>query len=216
MTRQSPPFHDLEFFDGPAFWTEGDALSRRAFLMPTSVPSEFVAFGVLLPSDKVLFVARGKVEDHLEQFISRMTQEQAEVELYVQAPVPGWLSKQYSSGEPPYEGHDYEGPPKGPVNGLVPVGTQTIPPDGGSQWPAGNVRTRRTLLVPVKEPSRFLALGVQGPAQEVCFAVTGSVQEELGNFIARMGREQSQVELHAKPPLPEPVWRKYLAEGGEH
>lgn len=215
MTKPTPPFHDLEFFDGPVFWSEGEPLSRYALLMPVSVPSEFVAFGVLRPSERVLFVARGHVQEHLGQFISRMTQEQAQVELYVEAPVPGWLRKKYTSDEPPYEGHEYEGPPTGPVNGLMPVGTQPYLSHGNSLWPEGDTLTRRALLVPVKEPSHFLVLGVQGPAQEVCFALTGSLQEQLGDLIDRVGREQSLVELYARPPLPEPIWRKYLSESEE-
>lgn len=211
MDQPTPPFHDLEFFDQPTFWTRGEALSRYALLMPVSAPSEFLAFGVLHPSREVLFVARGKVKEHLGEFIARMNREQARVELYVRAPVPGWLRKKYAS-LPPFEGHEYEEPPEPPVNGLTPTDTKPYASHGGPLWPEGDTSTRRTLLVPVKEPSRFLALGVQGPAEEVRFALTGSVHEELGELITRAVREQSQVELHARPPLPEPLWRRYLSE----
>ncbi len=214
MNKPTPPFHDLEFFDLPAFWTQGDALSRYALLMPVSTPSEFLAFGVLRPSQEVLFVARGQVREHLGEFIARMGREQARVELYARAPVPGWLRRKYASA-PPFEGHEYEEPPEPPVNGLTPIDTKPYASHGGALWPEGDPSTRRTLLLPVKDPSRFLALGGRGAAEEVLFALTGSVREELGELIARVGREQSRVELHARPPLPEPLWRRHLSESEE-
>lgn len=213
MSKPTPPLYDLEFSEEVDFWIGGNAFTRCTFLMPVSPPSEFLAFGVLRPSEQVLFVARGKVQEHLGDFISRMVQAGAQVELYVRAPVPGWLIKKYTS-DPPFEGHEYEDPQNPPVNGLMPINTQSYSASStGSLWTEGEARTRRALLVPVREPSQFLALGVTGSPDKVHFALQGSVQEQLGELIARMVQEQARVELYARPPLPEPLWRKHLSEG---
>ncbi len=210
MSKPQPPFYELEFSRPATFWSGGDASARRTFLMPVSTPSEFLAFGVQGETGEVHFVARGRVGDELGDFIANVVREQARVELHVWPPLPGWLLRQYVSA-PPWEGHEYEEPPESPVLGLTASGVESYERlRDVTLWTAGDALTRRVLLAPVKDPSRFLALGVLGATAQVLFALTGAVQGELGDFIARMGREEARVELYARPPLPESLLHTYL------
>lgn len=124
--KPKPPYYELEFSSDATFWTEGDASSRRAWLMPVPTPSEFLAFGVLVPSKKVLFVARGRVREDLGGFIDRMVRDGATVELYARVPLPASFVNDYVKG-PPYEGHEYDEPPKQDIPGMAPTpGTMTV------------------------------------------------------------------------------------------
>ncbi len=120
------PYHELEFFSGATtFWTEGDASSRRTWLMPVPTPSEFLAFGVLVPSKKVIFVGRGRVREDLGRFIDRMAQDGATVELYARVPLPASFVNDYVKG-PPYEGQEYDEPPDPSTPGVAATpGTMT-------------------------------------------------------------------------------------------
>lgn len=80
-----------------SLWREGDATTRRALLMPLSNPAEFLAFGMLSPSDTPHFVARGQVRDDLRAFIDRMVRDGAKVELYARAPLPEEVLSKYTS-----------------------------------------------------------------------------------------------------------------------
>jgi len=211
--KPKPPFYELEFSSDAPFWTGADASTRRTFLMPVSTPSEFLAFGVVGPSSQVLFVARGRVREHLGDFIARMVRDEAGVELYIRPPLPGWIIREYTSG-PPHEGHEYDEPPRPPIEGLAPVSGNIGDYEASSSapsWPEGGASSRRTLLVPLRDPAEFLALGVLGSADTVFFALRGWVKSELGDFIAQAAREGASVELYARPPLPESVVRKYLS-----
>jgi hypothetical protein len=113
VSKQEPTFHRLEFANDVTFWTEGETSKRRTFLMPLLSPSEFLAFGVLSPSDRVLFVARGRVVEDLGDFVARMLRAGASVELYAQPPLPASVWKDYVSDDP-YESKNAEPPPPPP------------------------------------------------------------------------------------------------------
>lgn len=123
--QPKPPYYELEFSSDATFWTEGKASSRRTYLMPVPTPSEFLAFGVLVPSKKVIFVARGRVREDLGSFIDRMVQDGAVVELYARPPLPASFVNDYVKG-PPHEGHEYDPPPDQSTPGLTATpGTKT-------------------------------------------------------------------------------------------
>lgn len=208
------PLHDLNYPTEAPFWTaEDNASTRRVFLVPVSPPSDFVAFGVLgLGSPvQVRFVAQGKVPLHLGAFIERMVREGARVELYVWPPLPAELVEQYAT-IPPYEGHEYEAPPGSPVRGMS--ASSSVEPYSrlrdSTLWTKGDVSSRYTYLVPLSDASQFLALGVSPPSATVVFAARGTLHEDLGPLISHVLREQSRVELHARPPLPQAVLDLYL------
>jgi hypothetical protein len=118
------PYYELEFSSDATFWTVGDASTRRIYLMPVPIPSEFLAFGVLDPDNTAVFVARGRVREELGSFIARMVQDGARVELYAEAPLPKWLVDLYIKG-PPHEGKEYEEPPPQPTPGAAPTKSST-------------------------------------------------------------------------------------------
>ncbi|SEU27984.1 hypothetical protein [Stigmatella erecta] len=211
MSEPQLPYYDLEFSDEAAFWDVQEDAQRRVFLMPVSIPTQFLAFGVLAPDHKPVFVARGRVRDHLGGFIAQMTRQEARVELYVSPPVPEWLLKKYTS-TPPYEGHEYEGPPSPPINGLSPTGTDSYGRLRSTPlWTRESLSTRHVYLSPVADPAEFLALGVSAPDSTVHFALTGKVQEDLGLFLSQMVRDEAHVELHVRPPLLQSLLDRYLA-----
>jgi hypothetical protein len=210
LSEPQLPFYDLEFPDEDTFWDWQREAQRRVFLMPISIPEQFLAFGVLAPDHTPVFVAQGRLRDHLGGFISQMARQEAHVELYVRPPVPEWLLKKYTS-TPPYEGHEYEGPPSPPVNGLSPTGTDSYGRlRNAPLWPQEGLSTRRVYLVPVATPAEFLALGISGLDLTVHFALTGTVQEELGPFLSQMVRDDAHVELYVRPPLPPSLLDRYL------
>jgi hypothetical protein len=212
LSKPQPPFHDLRLSHNGTFWPEGAAPERRAFLMPLANPYEFLAFGIIGKPQQVCFVALGMVMEHLGAFITRMDRDDAKVELYTRAPVPGWLLKQYA-GAPPFEGHEYEEPPPPPVTGLLPDRIDTAP--STPLWTEGDSFTRRALLLPVKDPSEFLAIGVLSQLEKVLFVRVGSVRDDLGAFIERMVRDEARVELHARLPFPEPRLRSFISSRSE-
>jgi hypothetical protein len=123
--KPKPPYYELEFSSDATFWTEGDASSRRTYFMPVPTPSEFLAFGVLVPSKKVIFVARGRVREEMSGFIDRMVRDEATVELYAKPPLPASFVNDYVKG-PPHEGHEYDLPPDPSNPGLTATpGTMT-------------------------------------------------------------------------------------------
>jgi hypothetical protein len=81
-----------------SLWREGDATTRKTYLMPLSNPAEFLAFGVISNSNTPHFVVRGLVKDDLPPFIDRMVRDGANVKLYAQAPLPDEVVRQYTSG----------------------------------------------------------------------------------------------------------------------
>jgi hypothetical protein len=149
MDKQ-PDFYSLDFFSDANFWTAGDASTRRAFIMPLPEPSEFLGFGVLVPSNEVLFVARGHVVDHLGNFIARMEQEGAVVELHARPPLPDVILNEYIKGSP-HEQRESERPPDPPT--FNPTGQLLLRTDPSTLqslptsnlWPA--VYAKRTVKV---------------------------------------------------------------------
>ncbi|RKG91381.1 hypothetical protein D7W82_00710 [Corallococcus sp. CA049B] len=209
MDKPDLPFHDLEFSTEDHFWTGGDATTRRVYLMPVSPPSEFVAFGALVPSEPC-FVARGRVEQHLGPFIERMARDDAKVELHEWPPLPDWLVKEYASN-PPWEGHEVENPTGTPVRGMVRSSVDTYEPVPGTPlWTPGEAIRRSIFITPVKDASELLALGVLTGTDTVVFSKKGTVQGALGALIAQAVNEGARVELHTWPPLPKDVLHLYL------
>ncbi|MDC0709614.1 hypothetical protein POL68_14175 [Stigmatella sp. ncwal1] len=199
MSKPQPPFHDLEFATVVDFWAGTPSIHRSAFLMPVKAPKEFLAFGVLQPSRQVHFVARGRLKDHLANFLSRMAQSGAQIELYVRAPVPAGFLRRYASG-PPIENQESEDPPEQPVLGLVPTGATPYTKSHKAFWPQSEPVSRRVLLAPTHEPAEFLALGLLTSSDNVLFRVNDSVQEHLGKFVTRMVKDGANVELYTQPP----------------
>jgi hypothetical protein len=210
--EQEPIFYSLEFDSDVTFWTQGDASTRHVFLMPLRTPTEFLAFGVLAPSSQVLFVARGQVEAHLADFLARMKQAEARVELYARPPLPGDILRKYGNGDPieQQEGEPPPPPPGGP--GLVsnePTSAFSLRDLSGEAllWPEDGASTRQALFVLLPGSAEFIAFGVFQPARDARyrfrtpFVARGSVREHLGSFIARVLREGARVEFHARPPL---------------
>lgn len=198
MNKPQAPFHDLEFSRDADWWAGSDASARRAFLMPVTSPTEFLAFGVLEPSNRVHFVARGRLKDHLAVFLERMVQTGARIGLYVQAPVPKGILKRYTSG-PPIESQESEDPPAPPVLGLALDGsTPYVSSLTGTLWTEGDASTRRISLVPTHEPAEFLAIGGLSTSGKELFMLRGFVQEDLGKFVTQMVSDGARVELYSR------------------
>jgi len=179
------------------FWPREDATTRRTFLMPLSNPSEFLAFGVLGPSNKVLFVTRGKVCDHLGDFTARMVRAGASVEFHARPPLPESILKEYTS----FDITEAEKP-------LPPSSSQEFSSEG-SLWPEEDTNMRQAIFVPLPSPDEFLAFGVFGESERLAFVAKGRVRDHLGYFIARMMREGARVGLYTRPP--QPHLRKYIS-----
>jgi hypothetical protein len=73
----------------------------------------------------------------------------------------------------------------------------------------GDNTTRRTFLMPLPNPTEFLAFGVFGPESTVHFVARGRLRENLGDFTARMVEAGATVELYERPPLPWAVVKRY-------
>jgi hypothetical protein len=199
LSKPQPHFHDLEFSNDADFWAGSDVSRYRVFLMPVTTPSEFLAFGVLEPSNRVHFVARGRLKDHLVAFITHMERARAQIELYVRPPLPGNILKRYTSG-PPIEGQEAEEPSGPTVKGLAPgSATSYVESRGASLWTEGDVSSRRVFLAPARESAEFLASGMLASGK-VLFSLVGSVQEHLAEFVARMVEDQARLELHSQLP----------------
>ncbi|MHA7630197.1 hypothetical protein [Corallococcus sp. M7] len=138
-----------------------------------------------------------------------MVRDSAEVRLYEWPPLPRWLLEQYASN-PPWEGHEVEGPTGTPVRGFAPRNVPDYMAGTASPlWPEGTA-DRCILLMPLEDPKTFLALGVAQEPGQVFFASKGLLEESLGALINQAVREQSRVELHARPALPRDVLDRYL------
>jgi hypothetical protein len=160
-----PEFYSLEFFSDAHFWTVGDASTRRTFLMPLATPREFLAFGVLSPSNELIFVARGRVMDHLGPFLTRMKQAEATVELYARPPLPGHIIREYTKGDG-HEQKETDAPPPAPdAQGKVILsGSAPTPQRLTAQmnlWASVSGSTRRVLKLPIPEvKEEWLAFGL--------------------------------------------------------
>ena len=208
MSPSTPPFHDLEFSQDPPRWPPGTE-GRRVFLMPAADAALFVAFGAR--EEEVCFVARGSLGENLGPFLERMAKEEVSVGLYVQPPVSRDLLDTYGA-PPPFEGHEFEGPPKPPINGVASDQVRLYPAEGGSSpWSSEDPAPRRVFLVPLREPATFLALGLLEDSDRVLFALQGRVREDLPRLLAHLRRVSCRVQLFALPPLPQGVLDTYLA-----
>lgn len=210
LNQPLPKLRNLEFSGEEPFWSEGDTTPRKVFLMPVTSPEDFLAFGVLGREHRLHFAAHGRVEEHLGAFISRMVREEAEVELHAWPPLPRHIIIEYAFN-PPWEGHEYEDPPNPPIRGLTSEvgGSEAL--RGAALWGDEDSALRRVFIMPLREPSHFLAFGVVEPENRVCFALMGSLQEELEGLISRMVQEGARVELYAWPPLPGDLLSRYIA-----
>ena len=201
MSQQEPAFYNLEFFGDAAFWNGAGDVSRRTFLMPLSNPAEFLAFGVVGPSTTVHFVARGRVREHLGEFITRMVRDGATVELYARPPLPWHLVKRYASDEP-YESVGTDGPRDPPVNGFMGYGGGAAPSSllpepissGSLAWPSGTETTRKVVIMPANNGTEFLAFGVCSSPDLFVFLARGWMGEPLASFTERVTRSNASVE----------------------
>ncbi|QSQ19907.1 hypothetical protein JY651_32100 [Pyxidicoccus parkwayensis] len=208
MNQREPVFYNLEFTENDApFWAEAGNTTRCAFLMPLPDPSGFVAFGVVGSDSTLLFVARGRVHEHLGAFIASMNGGGARVELYARAPLPWDVVKRYTSDDP-YENQETEGPREPPVRGLVGYGGGA---DAGSvqlqqastatlsaatlAWPSAALpSTRRVYVMPGAATDEFLAFGVCSSPDRFVFLARGRKSDELEGFLARVRLDGATVE----------------------
>jgi hypothetical protein len=178
-----PEFYSLEFFSDANFWTVGDASTRRTFLMPLASPGEFLAFGVLGPSNELIFVARGRVMDHLGPFLTRMKQAEATVELYARPPLPDDIIHEYTKGDG-HEQKETDVPPPAPdaLGKVTLSGSSSTPQLLTAQtdlWSSVSGSIRRVVKLPipgVKE--EWLAFGLVG--------VDSAQYRERVSFVARL------------------------------
>jgi|GEM_PF-2054129 len=208
MSQHEPAFYNLEFFGDAAFWEGAGDAPRRTFLMPLANPAEFLAFGVFGPSTTVHFVARGRVQDHLGDFLASMRQAGATTELYERVPLPWPLVKRYASDDP-FEGTDTD-PPKNTTNGgrisyAGGAGTtlwNSEPLDIAQQpqWPK-QATTREAYILPLSGGTEFLALGVSRAPDWFIFVGRGTAGAQCEDFINRMQQAGVRVERSNWPPL---------------
>lgn len=113
---------ELEFSSrDTTFWTGSDTSGRIVYLMPLKAPSEFIAFGVLPETETLVFVAQGRVREDLGNFIEWMRRDEAKVELYARAPLPGYVLREYTK-DGGFEGQIVDPPP--PADVKSPDGTR--------------------------------------------------------------------------------------------
>ena len=175
--------------------------------MPTVDASLFVAFGAC--GTEVCFVARGSLGNNLGTFLGRMAREDALVGLYSVPPVPKELLDTYGV-PPPFEGHEFEGPPPPPVRGVASDQVQPYPAEeGGPPWSPDNTPSR-VFLVPLRDPTTFLALGLPDSAEDVLFALQGRLREDLSRLLEHLRQVSCRVQLFALPPLSQRVLDTYL------
>lgn len=208
MSQREPAVYNLEFTESDApFWADAGSAARCTFLMPLPDPSGFVAFGVVGADSTVLFVARGRVREHLGAFIAAMEGGGARVELYTRVPLPWHLVKRYTSDEP-YESQETEGPKIPPVQGLVGYGGGAE--DGAAAlqegrtaaltsqsiaWPQELTPTRHVVVMPGSGEDDFLAFGVCEAPDRFVFVARGTVSAQLGGFLDRMKLDGATVSL---------------------
>ncbi|NOK03988.1 MULTISPECIES: hypothetical protein [Myxococcus] len=79
----------------------------------------------------------------------------------------------------------------------------------------GDATSRRVFIVPVSQPSSFVAFGALWPSPadlvEALFVAKGNLEEHLGAFVERMVREEAVVELCVYPPLPRSLVDQYAS-----
>lgn len=201
--RKLPQSYELESFKNANIWTQGDASTRRTVIVPLN-GDEFLGYGMLSPMGEVLFVARGRVDEHQEAFIARMELEGARVEFRTQRPVRGVaLRGQTQIGT--LSSKESEGPPPAPnLTGSVSLstGSEVVLTDQVQLWPEGSTE-RRVVVVPVPNSTDFIGFGLCetntfNDVYEAPFVVR--LPSDYRDFTLRMDREQATVTYYDVPP----------------
>ncbi|MBN1207885.1 MAG: hypothetical protein JXB05_23680 [Myxococcaceae bacterium] len=205
--HKQPDFHSLDFFSDANFWTQGDASTRRVFIMPLAEPSEFLGFGVLAPSNEVLFVARGHVLDHLGDFIVRMEQAGALVELYARPPLPDAIVNEYIGGKP-HEQKETEPPPPPPTfnaqeDQIIFKGdsTQYSLSEVSNLWPFGG-SSKVAWVLPVPDSTSRLVFGLHEVNNSSYFwgvSFVGRVGTSSSDLIDQLIADGITVENYSDP-----------------
>jgi hypothetical protein len=213
-------FYSLKTTGDVDFWGQAGDSARRTLIMPLSNPREFIAFGVLAPSNEVPFVARGEVLAHMGPFLGRMAQAGASAELYARVPLPGSIVNRYIKDDP-HDQKEADRPPPAPnLTGNVTVAGEepsTFAYEGneGSLWTISG-STRRVLSTHVPgSNTAFLAFGLVYVDEvdylwRVNFVAHIEDSSALSDFLAEM---PSGTTLQSTPPtaLPE-EWDDYMED----
>jgi hypothetical protein len=218
MTR---PFYSLKTAGDVDFWAQAGDSARRAMIMPLTNPREFIAFGVLAPSNEVFFVARGEMLAHMGHFLSRMAQAGASAELYARVPLPGSIVNPYIKDDP-HEQKEADQPPPAPNsigNAAIRTGgepqTMTIASNESSLWTITG-STRRVLVTAVPgSTSASLAFGMVMVDQtdylwRVNFVAHVANGSALTDFLSKM---PAGTTVQNNPPTALPAgWDGYMAD----
>jgi len=198
-----PELYEPESFNNANIWTQGDASTRRTVIVPLN-GDEFLGYGMLSPRNEVLFVARGRVDEHQEDFIARMEQAGARVEFRSQRPVQG-VALRGKTQILPSSSKESEGPPAAPsLTGSVSLrtGSEVVLTDEVQLWPEVSTE-RKVVVVPVPSSTDFIAFGLCemntfNSVYEVPFVVR--LPSDYRDFTLRMDREQATVTQYEVPP----------------
>ena len=217
--KNSPELYSLDVSIGADFWAQAGNAARRTFLMPLSSPFDFIAFGVLAPSHELHFVDRGQVLDHLGEFIRRMTQAGASVELYARAPLPDSVLAPYID-DGPYPQKEVDQPPAAPNSigrATLSTGQEPVSLSSGSNLWSMTGSARRVLVTAVPNvSSESLVIGMVMVDQpdylwRVNF-VARMAGSDIGSFLSRM---PTGTTAEYNPPTPLPAgWEQSLFPSG--
>ena len=215
--KKLPVFYSLDFSTDADFWERARDAARRTFIMPLRNPFEFLAFGVLSPSEEVLFVARGQVLHHLGAFVGRMAQAGASVELYDRVPLPGSLVERFINGnDGPYPQNEADKPPTAPNRvGEITLrgGTPVLLSSVTQLWTIQGT-ARKVIVTPVPDSSDFLAFGlVKVDLPDYLWHVNfvARLESNPHPFLTEMKDQWgATVESRTSEELPE-TWKQYMA-----
>jgi hypothetical protein len=211
-------FYEPEYFGNANIWNQGGASTRRTVIVPLN-RDEFLGYGMLSPLNEVLFVTRGRVDQHQEDFIARMERAGAIVEFRTQRPVKGVV---LVGSTPPdiCTFKETEGPPPAPNLGEVSIRTDreretfeivTLTPTV-NLWPQGSTE-RMVVVSPIPGSTDVIAfglceeIGINAEICEVPFVARLPTNDEyegftLADFTLRMDCEEATV-MQCEPPLQE-------------
>jgi hypothetical protein len=111
MQKQDLPFYPLESPEESTFWPDA---RRRVLILPLRDATQFLAFGVMGDEETAVFIARGRIWEHLGDFMAQMKEEGASVEFPREPPAhltELWI--EYGSDQG-YESKNAEPPPPPP------------------------------------------------------------------------------------------------------
>jgi hypothetical protein len=215
--KKQPAFYSLDSASGVDFWALGGDAARRTFIMPLPNPFEFLAFGVLSPSEEVLFAARGQVLHHLGDFVGRMAQAGASVELYERVPLPGSLvAPLLNHAHGPYPQNEADQPPTAPnlVGEVSLLGSMSVMLSSEPQLWTLEGSERKVIVTAVPDSSEFLAFGmvkVDLPDYLWKANFVARLESNPHPFLSEMKDEWgATVELRTSEELPE-TWKQYMA-----